>query len=91
LLEQVGVAERGHQRDHEPDRPARVALDRDPLGRKGLVELVVGVRARGDDRLELAVDHAVRAVADGGELVSEARVDVRVVAAVAVEPNAEHG
>jgi len=69
LLEEIGIAERDHERDHERDGAVGVSLDGDPLGRKDVVELVVGVRPAGNGRLELAVDHAVGAVADGRELV----------------------
>ena len=55
------------------------------------VELRGRVRAGRRARLHLAVDHAVRAVADDGELVAERRVDVRVVAAIVGEPHAERG
>src|SRR5205085_1890488 len=59
LLEQVRVAERVAQRDHEP----RVALldDLDPLGAEG-VELRRRPGARRGRRLHLAVDHAVSAM-----------------------------
>jgi hypothetical protein len=55
------------------------------------VQLVLGVRPGGNGHVELAVDHAVRAVADDGELVREARVHRRRVAAIRIEAHAERG
>ena len=52
---------------HERDVVA-VLLDLDP-GRSNAAELGVRERAGRDGRLELTVDHAVRPVADGRELV----------------------
>jgi hypothetical protein len=89
LLEEIRVAERDHERDHQRHRAVRIRLDRDPLGREDAVELGGGERTRGDGRLELAVDHAVRPIADHRELVRERRAHACRVAAIGIQPDAE--
>ena len=70
-LQEIGVAERDVQRDHQ-GHVAGVVLDLDPLGlERG--ELRGRVGALRHRRLELAVDLAVRAVAHDGELVRRGR------------------
>ena len=71
LPEQVRVEEGHVQRDGDLDLVA-VDLDLDAL-RLERVQLRLGVVAGLGVRLDLAVDLAVRPVADGGELVAEAR------------------
>ena len=85
--QQVGIAEGEVERDDEHGL-AVFLLDLDAHRLEG-GELRGRERARRRARLELAVDHAVRAVADDGELVPERRVDVRVVAAIVGQPDAE--
>src|SRR5439155_12335432 len=86
-VEKVRVAEGDVERNDQRD-PVGRALDRDPLGAES-IELGARVCPRGYGDVELAVDHAVRAISDDRELVREARVHAGVVAAVRVEPYAD--
>src|SRR5207302_9907134 len=87
LLQKVGVPEGGVQRDGEGDIGGGPLND--DLLRRERGELLVGVSAGGHGRVELAVDHAVRAIPDHRELVRESGIHARLIAPVRLELDAE--
>jgi hypothetical protein len=88
-VEEIGVAERERQRHPQLDLRA-VLLDLDSLASEPL-QLRRRERPRFDGDLELAVDHAVRPVADDRELVGETGVRPGVIAGIGRQPDAERG
>ena len=87
LRQQVRVAEREPERDRERVLVG-VLRDGDALGGERR-QLRVGVLARLEVDVEVAVHHRVGTEADGGELVGDAGVHERVVAAVRRELHSE--